>query len=94
MLEMPDDPIAHSQPKACEDRIEDGVKGNDGSVVNVVSHLPADATMWGETPDTLPNDFSLLCQVTVELQSFLVFLADVVGRRGNDKSKCPVRAVP
>lgn len=84
VLKMPDNTIPHPETKVRENRIQDGVQGYDGPLVNVITDLPANAAFRGQGAHTLGDDLRLLFEVQIEMEFLLVFFAYVVGRRSND----------
>jgi len=63
------------------DRVKHSVQRYNGSAINVVSHLPANATLWRKTPHTLANDCCLLFKIFFQLQFLFVLFSDIVRRR-------------
>ena len=78
-LKVPDDPVAELEPVLSEHGVEDGVKGDDLSVVDVVPNLPADRPLRMEDSDTLAYDTFLRLKVIVERSLSLVVFAQIVG---------------
>jgi hypothetical protein len=85
MFKVPYYPVAHPQTEFREDGVQNGVEWDDRPVVNVVANLPANAAVTRKTSDAFPNDLGLLAEVCLDLQSFLVFLPDVVGGGSDDE---------
>jgi len=78
MFEVPDDPVSHPQACLGKDRVKHSVQRYNGSAINVVSHLPANATLWGKTTHTLSNNCCLLFKIFFQLQFLYVLFSDIV----------------
>lgn len=83
MFEVPDDPVPHNKVQAGEDRVQYRVKRNDRPVPHIIPDLPADAARVGKNPDAIRYHLRLLFDVGVHINLLLVFLAEIVGGRGN-----------
>jgi hypothetical protein len=65
MFKMPNNAVSHAQPKFFENRVQDAVKREDFTFVNMVPDLPADAAVFTQDANTLFNDLGLLMKVLV-----------------------------
>jgi len=79
-FKMPDDAIAHLQTQACENGIQQRINRDDCPIVHEIANLPANTTPIGQDPYTLGYDFALFFDVGVQVQTALIFLAEVVRR--------------
>jgi hypothetical protein len=86
MLKGPDDAVPEFQPQSLEDRIKGNVQRNNFSIFcDMVTYLPADASVRSKDPIALGNRSLLVPEVLLKLPSALVLLADVVRRRSDDQ---------
>ena len=46
VLEVPDYSVSHSEAKFAEHGVKNGVKGDDGAILNIVSDLPTDTATF------------------------------------------------
>jgi hypothetical protein len=60
---MPDNAIPHLEAQTGENRIQHGIKRNNGATIYVISDLPANAPLRGKAPYALLNDCCLLVKV-------------------------------
>ena len=90
VAEVPDDAVAQAQAAVPEQRVEQGVEGDDLPVLHVVADLPADRPVRVQEPRALADHALLGFAPSVERGSGLVFLAQVVGGRRYDQLEAAV----
>ena len=87
VLEVPDDPVSALKAQFPKYGEQHRIQWDDCSVIHIVAHLPTNAPRGLQCADALAYNMALLLNVIVEMNSLLVFLAEVVGGRGDDKLK-------
>ncbi len=80
VAKVPDDAIAHLQTQAGENWIQQRINRDDGSMINEIANLPANAASIGKNPNTLGYHFTLFVDVGIQMKTTLVFFAQIVGR--------------
>jgi len=85
VLKVPDNAISHTETQTRENGIKHCVERDNCTIVDIISDLPTNATMWRKTPYTLSDNRRLLIEVAFQLKSFLIFLSDIIRWRRNNK---------
>jgi hypothetical protein len=91
MFKVPDNSISHPKTCVCKRGIQNGIERDNGSLVDKIPNLPANATFWRKNANAFSNDPLLLRDVLRKAQLILVFLANIVRGRSDDQVGAFVR---
>ena len=88
---MPNNSVSKSQPLIGKYWIEHYVERDDCSIVDVVTHLPANRPLVIQQAHALAYDLLLRFEVCIQRGPRLVSLAEVIGGRSDNKLEMTIR---